>query len=131
MNYTSKMKLRNVPLLVKHYNKTGTVPENMSLGFAAYLLFMKCKPGLDGQYYGDSHGKKYVIQDEAASYFSGKWAMGNIDTFVNSVLSDKGLWDADLSTLNGFEVAVRENLQLLQTQGVLATLADKQIKTVA
>ncbi|MFI5129734.1 MAG: tagaturonate reductase, partial [Chitinophagales bacterium] len=119
MNYTSKMKLRNVPLLLKHYNKTGTVPENMSLGFAAYLLFMKCKPGLDGQYYGDAHGKKYAIQDEAASYFSGKWAMGNIDTFVNSVVSDKGLWDADLSALNGFEVAVKENLQLLQTQGAL------------
>ncbi|MEI9910781.1 MAG: hypothetical protein WDO71_14580 [Bacteroidota bacterium] len=33
MNYTSKMKLRNIPLLLKHYSKTDTVPENMALGF--------------------------------------------------------------------------------------------------
>ncbi len=57
--------------------------------------------------------------------------MGNIDNFVNSILSDSGLWGVDLSTLNGFESAVKENLQLLERQGVLATLAGKQIKTVA
>ena len=33
MNYTSKMKLRNIPLLLKHYSKTDKVPENMALGF--------------------------------------------------------------------------------------------------
>jgi len=131
MNFTSKMKLRNIPLLLKHYNKTGAVPENMALGFAAYLLFMKGKPGLDSQYYGEVNGKNYVIQDEAASYFSNKWAKGNTDTFVNSILLDKDLWGVDLSTLNGFGAAVKENLQLLEKQGVLTTLAGKQIKTVA
>ena len=59
---------------------------------------------------------------------NGQW---EYDNFVNSVLSDKNLWGADLSALNGFAEAVKENLQLLEKQGVLATLADKQIKTVA
>jgi tagaturonate reductase len=131
MNFTSKMKLRNSALLLKHYDKTSTVPENMALGFAAYLLFMKCKPGSDNRYYGEANGKKYTIQDEAASYFSNKWAMGNIDTFVDGILADENLWDADLSALNGFAAAVKQNLQLLETRGVLATLAGKQIKTVA
>lgn len=130
MNYSSKMKLRNIPLLLKHYSKTDKVPENMALGFAAYLLFMKCKAGSDSKYYGEANGKKYAIPDEMASYFADKWANGNIDNFVNSVLSDKNLWGADLSALNGFAGAVKENLQLLQKQGVLATLANKQIKSV-
>ena len=130
MNYTSKMKLRNIPLLLKYYNKTGTVPGNMALGFAAYLLFMRCKVGPDDQYYGEANGKKYIIQDEEASYFSNKWAMRNIDTFASSILADKNLWGVDLSIVDGLAASVKENLHLLETQGVLATLG-KQIKTVA
>ena len=131
MNCTSKMKLRNIPLLLKYYNKTATVPGNMALGFAAYLLFMKCKAGSDDQYYGEINGKKYTIQDEAAAYFSNKWATRNIDTFVSSILADRDLWGVDLSILGGFAGSVKENLLLLETQGVRATLAGKQIKTVA
>jgi tagaturonate reductase len=130
MNYTSKMKLRNIPLLLRHYTKTDTVPENMALGFAAYLLFMRCKAGDDKVHYGEANGKKYAIQDEMASYFADKWATINKDKFVENILSDKKLWGADLSKLNGFAAAVKENLQLLEKQGVAATLI-KQIKTVA
>ena len=130
MNYTSKMKLRNVPLLLGLYSKSGKVPDNMALGFAAYLLFMKCKHGSDGKYYGDVNGKNYLIQDEAASYFADKWETGNIDNFVNHVLADKNLWDADLSTLDGFGEKVKEEMELLIQQGALAILANKQLKTV-
>jgi tagaturonate reductase len=131
MNYTSKMKLRNVPLLLKHYSKTDKVPENMALGFAAFLLFMKCKGGADNVHTGEANGKKYTIQDDMAPYFADKWTNGNIDTFVNTVLSDKDLWGADLSKLNGFAEAVKENVQLLAKQGVAATLAEQQVKTEA
>ena len=130
MNYTSKMKLRNVPLLLRLCSKSGNVPDHMALGFAAYLLFMKCKRGSDGNYYGDFNGKKYLIQDDAASYFADQWEMGNIDTFVNRVLADKNLWDADLSILDGFGHRVKENIERLIQQGALATLAGKQLKTV-
>jgi tagaturonate reductase len=130
MNYTSKMKLRNIPLLLKHYSKTDTVPESMALGFAAYLLFMRCNAGADNVHYGEANGSKYAIQDDMAAYFADKTATGNINTFVDAVLADKNLWGTDLSVLNGFAAAVKENLQLLEKQGVAATLS-KQIKTVA
>jgi tagaturonate reductase len=131
MNYTSKMKLRNVALLLGHYKKMGSVPENMALGFAAYLLFMKCKAGSDGNYSGESNGKRYAMQDESSLYFANKWATNDIDNVVDEILADKELWGVDLSALNGFAAAVKENLHLLQKQGVLVTLAGKQIKTVA
>lgn len=41
VQYSSKMKLRNVPLIKKYIAKTNQVPELMALGFAAYLLYMK------------------------------------------------------------------------------------------
>jgi tagaturonate reductase len=43
VQFSSKMKMRNVPVLLQHYNKTTAVPLHMSLGFAAYILFMKCE----------------------------------------------------------------------------------------
>ncbi len=42
VQYSSKMKMRNVPLLLRHYEKAGNIPEYMALGFAGHLLFMKC-----------------------------------------------------------------------------------------
>ena len=131
MNYTTKMKARNIPLLLRHYSKTDKTPEHMALGFAAYLLFMKCQPCADGKYYGKINGIKYPIQDEMASFFSYQWACDNIDTFADAVLADKELWGADLLSLNGFAAAVKENLELLEKQGVIATLAGKRIKIVA
>ena len=41
LQYSNKMKMRNVPLLQKHYGRDPDVPRHMALGFAAYLLFMK------------------------------------------------------------------------------------------
>jgi tagaturonate reductase len=123
MNYTSKMKLRNIPLLLRHYSRTDKV--------AAYLLFMRCKAGADNVHYGEINGKKYAIQDEMAAHFAGKWANANMDTFVDSILSDKSLWGTDISRLNGFSEAVKEKLQLLEKNGAAAALAGKQVKTVA
>jgi tagaturonate reductase len=131
MNYTSKMKLRNIPLLLRHYSKTDKVPQEMALGFAAYLLFMKCKAGADNVHYGEMGGKQYIIQDEMAPYFAGKWTNDNKNTFVDSILSDKNLWGTDISRLNGFAEAVKENLQILEKRGAAAALAVKQVKTVA
>jgi tagaturonate reductase len=132
MNYTSKMKMRNIPLLSRYSQRLGRVPVNMAMGFAAYLLFMKCKAGSDGCYYGEAGSKRYAIQDEMAARFAEKWAAtNNIDTFADSILGDKQLWDIDLSTLEGFAKAVKENLAQLEQQGVMATMTGKQIKTVA
>jgi tagaturonate reductase len=131
MNFTSKMKLRNIPLLLRYYSKTNEVPEHMALGFAAYLLFMKCSLGSDGLYHGGSNGSTYTIQDDMAFYFADKTAIGNIDTFVDGVLADKNLWEVDLSELRGFAEAVKENIRSLEQMGVLTTLARKQIKTMA
>jgi tagaturonate reductase len=131
MNYTSKMKLRNIPLLLDHYDHSKEVPENMALGFAAYLLFMKCKAGADGCYYGNIKGSSYLVQDEMANIFAEK-NTPDMDNFVDSILADKNLWGTEISKLNNFAEAVKENIKSLEQRGVLESLAIKQLKkTVA
>jgi tagaturonate reductase len=127
MNYTSKMKMRNVPLLVRYFKKNGTVPEEMALGFAAYLYFMKGKPADNGEYQGELNGTMYNIQDESAGYFANKWN-DDVDTFVNEVLANEELWGADLTKLKGFAPAVSENLRDLQKEGAQALISARQTK---
>src|SRR4029077_2759338 len=53
MQYSSKMRMRDLPLLIEYFGRFGKVPLRMSLGWAAHLLFMKSSIGQDQQYHGE------------------------------------------------------------------------------
>ena len=127
VQYSSKMKMRNIPLLLKHYDKANHPPELMALGFAAYLLFMKCSKNEKGQFAGCANGKEYVIQDDHAAYFENKWKNNNANDVVDSVLSDKNFWGPDLSELNGFAEMVKNNLCLIMKDGALKLIGNLQL----
>lgn len=113
LNYTSKMRTRCVPLLLKHYGQFGTVPELMTLGFAAYLCFTRPVAKREGQYWGEWNGGQYLLQDTEAERFYKRWTGLSTVACVQAVLSDKSLWDYDLTVLPGFEEAVLEKLNML------------------
>lgn len=106
MQYTGKMKMRNVPLLLKYYELKGNVPKFMAMGFAAYLLFLKVTEEIDGQYYGLRNGELYLIQDDAAAYFYKLWNENAADQVAQKVLANTSLWGEDLTTLPGFTETV-------------------------
>jgi tagaturonate reductase len=122
LQYLLKMKMRNVPLLLRHYAKSNQPPEHMALGFAAYLLFMKGSKNESGTYSGQHNGKTYIIQDDYAGWFADKWKKDNAAFLVDEVLSNKELWGADLSGLPGFADRVKNNLELLIANGATEAL---------
>jgi tagaturonate reductase len=73
VQYTAKMKMRNIPTLLKHYEKTDKVPVLFAKGFAAFLTFMKPVVHKDGAFYGDRNGQPYSIRCDSADYFDEKW----------------------------------------------------------
>lgn len=127
VNYTSKMRMRNISLLQHYYSKTGKVPEHMALGFAAYLLFMKCH-AVNSEYYGEINGQTYRIEDEAAAYFADKWASNDADTVADRVLEDEDLWGADLSVISGFAQTIKENIRLIQREGVMSAINSRHLR---
>ena len=128
MNYTSKMRMRNIPLLQQYHAKTGKAPEQMAAGFAAYLLFMKCSKGDDNRYYGEANGQPYLVEDEAAGYFAAQWALRDADTLVGTVLADKTLWGADLSEIDGLAAAIKENIKRIQNDGALSAMTGRHLR---
>jgi tagaturonate reductase len=124
LHYTHNMRMRNVPLLQKHFEHDLYVPGLMAMGFAGYLLFMRCAPGESGTYYGDLNGVAYPVHDERAGYFHQLWNNNEADEVVKKALGNENLWDDDLTTLPGFAFAVQGYLDSMMERGVLATLED-------
>jgi tagaturonate reductase len=122
LQYSMKMRLRNVPLISRFISKFGEPPVQMSLGFAAFLLFMKPNRKADGKYYGFLNGHEYEIRDEQASLFASAWEIEDQDHFLQHILQNQDLWGTDLSALPGFSAAVQQGLQALTRQGARTTL---------
>jgi tagaturonate reductase len=122
LEYSYKMKMRNIPTLINYCRVFGCVPQYVALGFAAYLLFMKATKREGEQYWGDANGQPYPIKDEKAGYFYQQWNGLSAAELVTAVLSNKELWDEDLTLLPGFSEAVTQKLQLLLDKGALQTL---------
>ncbi len=122
VQYSSKMKMRNLPLLFRYYRKTNQAPELMATGFAAFLLFMNGRPNGRGQFEGTANGKNYIVEDDQAAWFADKWKEFGAEGITDAVLSDKNFWGDDPGTLTGFIPAVRSRLRSLIQYGAMATL---------
>jgi tagaturonate reductase len=132
MQFTSKMKMRNVPVLQKYYQDNDTPPACVALGFAAYILFMKANNVEGGKYFGEQNGVSYQIQDDQAAHLNDLWNSNTNESIVHAVLADTALWGTDLSALPGFAVVVNEYLQSLISNGGKKTLnIFQQNKTLA
>jgi len=121
VNYSTKIKMRCVPVLIKHYQRTDEVPQAIALGIAAYIYFMKAVVKKDNKYFGEFNGESYWIQDELAEVFYKRWTGLSVASLVQVTLSD-GFWGADLLSLPGFKQCVIEKLNLIINNGMKETI---------
>ena len=122
LNYTSKLKMRVVQVLHRYNELYAAVPEKISIGFAAWLLFMRAVKKEGNVYFGELNGQPYPIKDEMAEYFFNHWKNLSTDILVKTVLSNDALWDADLSKIPGFTNSVTENLVQIMEEGILSVI---------
>jgi len=125
---TSKMKMRNVPLLQRYFELNTEPPVHMTAGFAAYLLYMKVTKKEGNKYFGIRNGEAYEIKDDSAEYFYQLWQNNDANTVAQTAMQNAELWETDLSKLPGFVQAVQEKLNEYQSQGVLKTIEQIEFK---
>ena len=118
---TSKIKIRAVPIVLQHFEKCGYVPDAISLGFAAYILFMRSEKDASGNYVGNINGRAYTIADDFAEKLHDKWKNSKGKELVIGILEDKSLWETDLSKMQQFVESVTFYLQNLSEQGFFQT----------
>lgn len=122
LNYSSKVRMRCVPLILNYYKNNNTVPPLFSLSFAAYLYFMKAVKKEGGAFYGVLNGEYYLLEDDEAALFYSLWQKKNPGTLVVEVLKEKPLWGDDLTLLPGFSQAVTDHLNSIINTGMKKTL---------
>jgi tagaturonate reductase len=119
---TSKMKMRNVPLLQRYFELNTEPPMHMTAGFAAFLLYMKVTKKEGNKYFGTRNGETYEIKDDSADYFYQLWQNNDANAVAQLAMQNAELWELDLTKLPGFLQAVQEKLNEYQSQGVLKTI---------
>ncbi len=130
VQYVSKMKMRNIPLLQRHYELFDTVPVLMAIGFAGMLQYMRAVKKENGKYFGERNGELYEIKDESAEYFYQVNQGNSIEKVAEIVMQNEELWGIDLTKLPGFLQAVQEQLSEFSSAGVLNTIARIETKKV-
>ena len=119
LQQTMKMRVRVVPSIIDYAAKHGRAPENVALGFAAYLLFMR----------GDHGGP--TKPDDQHNRLRDHWQnKREARDVVRAVCRDIDLWQTDLNDVPGFTDMVTGYLESLTRDGVHATL-DAQSATLA
>ena len=117
-NYSRKMKLRCIPLLLHHYENNDSVPSAMAFGFAAYIYYMKAVK-IEGQkHWGRVMDEYYLIDDELAAVYYQLWQEEDMDGVVHGTLGNTAFWGHNLLALGGFSSAVLSNLKLISEEGM-------------
>jgi tagaturonate reductase len=128
VQYSSKMKMRNIPILLQHYKTHTTPPALFSLGFASYIVFMRPFKKVEEKYYGIWNGMEYLIQDDMAEVFYKRMETLNPDQLTETVLKDSAFWGQDLTKVPGFEESVRNNVNSIINSGMKEALESVQSK---
>ncbi len=130
LNYSSKMKMRCVPVLLNYYKRNHAAPELFAVGFAAYLAFMRPVKQSGRDFYGELNGDFYLIDDEIAAKFYKLWQTFSMDEIAKTVLSDIDLWGDDLTSVVGFEDSVKDKLASILKDGMMATVERSPVKKI-
>ncbi|MFL5582962.1 MAG: tagaturonate reductase [Gemmatimonadaceae bacterium] len=109
---TMKMKVRVVPSMLAHAERTGRAPAALALGLAAHLELLR-----------DEH-RALRKEDAQGERLRALWAEHGDDVaaLVRAVCADTSLWDASLADIPGFVEAVTEHLARIRRDGALAAI---------
>jgi tagaturonate reductase len=111
--YSTKMKMRCIPVLLEYCRLFNAVPQLFAKGFAAYLLFMRTEKSEDGSYFKTQNKSSYSVTDDKVAYYFKLWQKLPVDELVLQVLQNSELWGTDLSLLPGFYEAVAASVNEL------------------
>ncbi len=116
VNFTSKMQLRNVPLIERYTARNKQVPQHMALGFAAFIYSLR--PG----------GEMQDVQDDSSAYIRKLWSTHDVATIAQAVLASVETWGIDLNRkAPGFADKVAACIGLLRSGTVQDTIQHLQI----
>lgn len=128
---TTKMRMRNVPVISQYHQSHETAATCMALGFAAFILFMKAVKKEGDSFFGKRGEIYYKINDDHATYFFSMWQEHpDGRNIAEKVLARAELWGTDLSIFKAFTKKVQAFLDEMIKTGVYQTIAQNHHPSV-
>ncbi|SMQ73000.1 tagaturonate reductase [Bacillus sp. OV166] len=121
LNSISKFITRNLPSLIDYIEKTNVLPMRMVFALSCLIFFYRGKRGEES----------ISLQDrpETLQFFQSTWNMYEnqeieLNELVESVLSEKILWDMDLDEISNLSSTVTKHLSDIEQLGVRSALKE-------
>ena len=115
LNSTSKWKARNMPSFLEYIEMKNEIPPCLAQSLAAYIAFYSNdiqRRESDGLICKRAKGNEYKVQDDAwvlDFYYAHK--DDTAEELVHAVLTNKDMWDQDLTEIEGLESLIVANLK--------------------
>ena len=127
LNSTSKWKARNMPSFLDYIKINGKLPVCLTMSLAAYIAFYSN----DVQELTDKglvcrrpKGNTYTVSDDRwALEFYWEHRNDTPEQLVHAVLTNKQMWDQDLTEIAGLEETVLADLKKIRAEGAKAAYA--------
>ena len=127
LNSTSKWKARNMPSFLDYIKINGKLPVCLTMSLAAYIAFYSN----DVQELTDKglvcrrpKGNTYTVSDDRwALEFYWEHRNDTPEQLVHAVLTNKQMWDQDLTEIAGLEETVAADLKKIRAEGAKAAYA--------
>jgi tagaturonate reductase len=128
LNSVSKFKVRVLPSLTRYVELRNAVPPALAFSLAALIVFYRGTPDGSGKFHGTRNGEPYEINDspEHLQFFREQWSRNGSDIPVLSrcVLSNRKMWDADLSKIPGLVEKVSSCVGAIIEKGMQPALKE-------
>ena len=124
MNSVSKFSNRLWPTVKSYIEDNNKLPENMMVGLAGLIRFYQVEKTESGFVGHDFKGNEYKVQDDAWAldfYYAHK--DDSAEELVKAVLSNKDMWDQDLTEVKGLEELIVADLKKIREEGAEAAYA--------
>jgi tagaturonate reductase len=108
LNYSSKLKIRALPLLRTYYQRYGTIPGHIAEGFAAYLALSVPDKMENGEYFKWVSEQWIRLQDELAPLLFHQYQQKGFAETANEHLRNAEFWGFPLDSIPGFIENVME-----------------------
>ena len=115
LNSISKFRVRVLPTLVDYMDKNNALADGITTSLSALIVF----------YSGLYNGRTIDLKDEieVITKFRDLWddyksESIDLNTLVNSVLSDDDLWGLDLTEIAGLSNIIEEKIEIILNDGI-------------
>ena len=120
---TMKTRVRVVPSVQRFVERTGSVPQSLAFGFAAFLHFMQ------GSFQASRHERGLPVPaDDQGAALHALWstlpddALAPVGELVWAVCGNRDLWGANLTEVPGFPESVADHLWRIRSVGMAGAL---------